>query len=121
MLRVVPHMTKPNEQNNKGQRFGGFSPLFFPEFSCRFQFFFTAMCQVVRRTTEEPLEQTAVDLEQLRLIWCDSFPFSLSALFPVKAGLAGGQEWSDAACLNRLAPVRRLSFGDLHFASILNL
>lgn len=120
MLRVVPHMTKPNEQNNRGQRFGGFSPLFLPEFSCSFQFFFTAVCQVVRRTTEEPSEQTAMDLEQLPLIWCDSFPFSLSTLVPVKTGLAGGQEWSDAIGLNWLAPVRRLSFGDLHFVSILN-
>lgn len=62
-----------------------------------------------------------MDLEQLPLICCDSLPFSLSALLPVRAALAGGQEWSDAIGLNWLAPVRRLRFGDLHLVSILNL
>lgn len=75
------------------------SPFSPPEFSCSFRFFFQVVCQVLQRTTEEALEQTTMYLEQLDLIWCDSFPLSPSTVLPAKTGLAGGREWSLAIAL----------------------
>lgn len=76
------------------------SPFTPSEFSCSLQFFFHVVCQVLQRTTKEASEQSVMDLEQLDLIWCDSFPLSSSTLFPVKNSLARGQDWSVAIALS---------------------
>lgn len=83
------------------------------------------MRQVEQWTTEEASEQTVVDLEQLHLVRCDSFPFGLSTVFPVKSDLAGGtraerRRWPQHL-VSRFASVRRRGFGDVHLVSILNL
>lgn len=64
-----------------------FSP---PEFSSSFHLFFHAVRQVLRRTTKEASEQTATDLEQLDLIWCDSLPLSSSPSLPSEDQLGQG-------------------------------
>lgn len=126
MLRVVPHMTKANEQNNEDQGFVDPPPLARPEFSCSFKIFFNVAC----RCSQQQKKQTVMDLEQFHLIWGDdSSPCPLSS--QLRPSLAGGPDWSPRHPVNR-PPSVRLGSGDVarvclvffpgeHFASVSNL